>query len=95
MAKTPPPSRPVLFLGSSTEGLPIAEALQRNLGGDVEVRLWKQGMARPSSSVLADLLEQRRRVDCAAVVLTQDDRRTSRGSKAAVPRDNLIFELVS
>src|SRR5206468_2529129 len=37
----PPNDRPVLFIGSSTEALPVARAIQSGLAHDgVEVRLW-------------------------------------------------------
>jgi hypothetical protein len=48
---------------------------------------------QPSHSVLADLLEIRNKADHAAFFLTGDDVRRSRKRQAAVPRDNLVFEL--
>jgi hypothetical protein len=87
------PSRPVIFVGTSKEGLAIGEALQQQLQQHFEVLLWTQDVFQPSQSTLGDLLKTRNRVDYAAFVLTADDIRQSRHKQSAVPRDNLIFEL--
>jgi predicted nucleotide-binding protein len=71
------PSRPVIFVGTSKEGLAIGEALQQQLQQHFEVLLWTQDVFQPSQSTLADLLKTRNRVDYAAFVLTADDTRQS------------------
>ena len=37
-------SRPLMFIGSSTEGLSVARALQAELEHDVDAKVWDQGV---------------------------------------------------
>lgn len=85
--------KPRLFIGSSTEGLPIAEALQVGLEYDAEVTVWSQGVFGLSSFTLEALIEQARGSDFAVLVLTADDMLTKRGESKPVARDNVLFEL--
>ncbi|MDB5430099.1 MAG: hypothetical protein JWP35_1215 [Caulobacter sp.] len=85
--------RPAVFVGSSTEGLPIAYALQENLEYDAEPTVWPQGVFQPTHSTLAALLGECGRTDFAVFVFTPDDVRVMRGDAGSVPRDNVIFEL--
>jgi hypothetical protein len=91
--KTERETRPVIFIGTSEEGLELGEALQQNLVDAFEAQLWTQDVFQPSHSVLTDLLSIRNKAYYAAFILTGDDVRRSRHKQAAVPRDNLIFEL--
>jgi DNA-binding GntR family transcriptional regulator len=86
-------ARPTIFIGSTKEGLELAEALQQDLEHAFEVQLWTQDVFKPSHSTLEDLVGLSSKVDCAALILTSDDVRRSRGRQSSVPRDNLIFEL--
>jgi predicted nucleotide-binding protein/fido (protein-threonine AMPylation protein) len=85
--------KPRLFIGSSTEGLPIAEALQVGLEYDAEVTVWSQGVFGLSTLTLEALIEQAKDSDFAVLVLTADDMLIKRGESKPVARDNVLFEL--
>lgn len=89
-----PNAVPVLFVGSSRETLPIAEAVGRSIPADIAaVRLWAQGVFWASRFPIEDLDAQLRVADFAALVAGPDDRVTSRGEDFDAPRDNIVFEL--
>lgn len=86
--------RPVLFVGCSTESLPIAEAVQSALSqAPVVVRLWTEDVFEASSFPIESLERELHRVDFAVLVLSPDDRVISRNLVAEAPRDNIVFEL--
>jgi predicted nucleotide-binding protein len=88
-----PDQRPRVFVGSSTEGLNVAETIQLNLDQLCEVTVWHQGVFTPGSGTLQTLLKASREYDFAILVLTPDDMAASRGDTFTSPRDNVIFEL--
>jgi hypothetical protein len=89
-------SRPRIFIASSSEGLPEAQALhdglQARLGERADVRLWT-GEFGLSTTTIEALEQQAREADFAIAVFSADDRITSRARKQQAPRDNVIFEL--
>ncbi len=60
--------RPSMFIGSSTEGLDVAKALQLALDRTADVELWTQGVFDLSFSYLESLIKEVGRVDFAALV---------------------------
>jgi hypothetical protein len=84
---------PALFIGSSTEGRPVAQALQAELDYCCQPSIWSQGIFEPGATNLSALLEAALNSDFAALVLTSDDDVIRRGEVASVPRDNVVFEL--
>ena len=84
---------PALFIGSSTEGLGTAYAMQQALEYDAEPTVWSQGLFQPSQSVLSDLVKNLPRFDFAAFVFSPDDTVKLRGMEFLAVRDNVIFEL--
>ena len=82
-----------LFIGSSSEGLPVAYALQEELDQACEPRVWSQGAFEPTGTTIGSLLEIAQSSDFAALVLTPDDSSVRRGSEVSVARDNVVFEL--
>jgi predicted nucleotide-binding protein len=84
---------PSLFIGSSTEGLPIARALQAELDEECESVIWKQDFFVPMGTTASTLLEKAKDFDFAAFVFTPDDSLTMRGSEHMAVRDNVILEL--
>src|SRR5262249_22204949 len=84
---------PSLFIGSSSEGLPAAHALQAELEQVCEPRVWSQGVFGPTGTTIGSLLEMTQSSDFAALVLTPDDSVVTRGADVTVARDNVVFEL--
>lgn len=85
--------RPTMFIGSSVEGLQIAEAIQINLDRDAQVTLWSQGVFGLSHGTLESLSESVNSFDFAALVLTPDDLTISRETSKPSARDNVLMEL--
>jgi predicted nucleotide-binding protein len=88
-----PALRPRVFIASSVEGLPIAEAIAVDMQYVADVTIWDQGVFHLSEGTLAALDAVANHSDFAIVVLTADDLTTKRGQTHSVPRDNVIFEL--
>ncbi|MEO0804340.1 MAG: TIR domain-containing protein [Cyanobacteria bacterium J06642_2] len=86
-------SRPIIFVGSSSEGLPFAKALQVNLDHACQVVIWSQGVFGLSNGTLEDLATKLENVDFAALIITPDDLVESRGQSQSAPRDNVLLEL--
>lgn len=90
----PPNPHPVLFVGCSVEGLPVAKEIQRGLKHTpIEVRIWTDGVFGPSGTTVNSLLVQASECDFAAFVFGPDDKVATRGNEHQAPRDNVIFEL--
>ena len=89
-----PRSQPVMFIGSSSEGLAVADSLHKSIGrGRVIPRLWTEGVFAASSTTIESLVSLAHSVDFAALVLTADDVVESRSKTKPSPRDNVVFEL--
>jgi Predicted nucleotide-binding protein containing TIR-like domain len=88
-----PRDRPTLFIGSSSEGLKIARAIQVLLDHSCEVTIWSQGVFGLSEGSLESLVSALDDFDFAVLVLTPDDLLTSRNEASSAPRDNVLFEL--
>lgn len=92
-AATVPAGKPRVFIGSSAEGLAVAEALQLALDHIVEATIWTQAVFTLSVATLENLLRLAPTVDFAILVLTPDDVTTKREATGSSPRDNVVFEL--
>ena len=96
MPKTDPQSNdplPSVFIGSSSEGVEIADYLQSGLEPVCNATLWTQGVFRASSYTLESLIRTAQDADFAVLIASPDDMTHFRGDTRAVPRDNVIFEL--
>jgi CAP12/Pycsar effector protein, TIR domain len=85
--------RPYVFIGSSSEGLEIAQAVQANIDRSCESQIWSQGLFGLSEGNLETLVDSINGFDFAILVLTPDDLTTSRKTTQQSPRDNILFEL--
>ena len=91
---SPANPRPVMFVGCSTESLPIGRAIQSALEHNpIVVRVWTDDTFKASQFPVESLEQELAKVDFAALVLSPDDTVISRDSEAQAPRDNLVFEL--
>ncbi len=85
--------RPKIFIGSSSEGLKIAQAIQVLLDNTCEPTIWSQGVFGLSHGTLESLVLALDKFDFAILVLTPDDMTISREQITQSPRDNVLFEL--
>jgi|JI10StandDraft_1071094.scaffolds.fasta_scaffold221797_2 hypothetical protein len=84
--------KPKVFIGSSTEGKPYAEAVLRGLAAIAECQLWSQGVFEAGGTIQNSLLSAIAKSDFVVIVLTPDDSTIVRGESYLTPRDNLVFE---
>lgn len=89
-----PNPHPILFVGSSIEGLPVATALAAAIPKDTaSVTLWSEGVFGASHFPIEDLAALLRSADFAALLASADDTVITRGKELNAPRDNIVFEL--
>jgi hypothetical protein len=85
--------KPKLFVGSSSEGLKTAYAIQENLEHDALCTVWTQGIFQLSGNALDNLLEAAGEFDFAVFVFQPDDILQIRNETVNTVRDNVVFEL--
>lgn len=86
--------QPVIFIGSSVEGLNIARAIQSGLAHDpFLVRTWTDNIFTANSVSIEALEQHAQKADFAVMVATADDLLEIRDQQLRAPRDNVIFEL--
>jgi CRP/FNR family cyclic AMP-dependent transcriptional regulator len=89
-----PNPKPILFIGSSVEGLQVAKHIQLGLQrSNVEVRIWTNGVFGPGGVTVDDLITQVEEADFSAFVFGPDDKVASRDEQYQAPRDNVVFEM--
>jgi uridine kinase len=84
--------RPTVFVGSSVEGLAVAQAIQRLLDHACQAELWTQGTFQLTRGTLESLDQALERFDFAVFALIADDVAVTRGTERSTVRDNVIFE---
>ena len=86
--------KPIIFLGSSTESLHIANQIKAGISDeDLSINLWTSDVFMPSHFPIDDLSDQVRKSDFAVLIISSDDLVKSRNESYQAPRDNIIFEL--
>jgi uncharacterized SAM-dependent methyltransferase len=86
-------SKPVMFVGSSSQTSHLIRAMGRNLRAEVVVKNWATTVWRPSSSTTTDIERMLKEADFGGFILAADDTLTIDGERVWVPRDNVLFEL--
>lgn len=84
--------RPRVFIGSSTEGVKIANAVQQNLDHDADCTVWTQGVFGVSTYTLDSLINAVRQNDFSIFVFSPDDVTQIRQNQVFAARDNVILE---
>jgi predicted nucleotide-binding protein len=88
----PDMQKPRVFIGSSGEGLRVAEAVFASLAHSTEPTLWTHNVFRPGRYPLEELERQLKRHAFAIMVATPDDDLFKRGEMSETLRDNLLVE---
>lgn len=89
-----PNDKPQIFIGSSREAWPIADALDQGLKSrGWIVRVWTSGVFDASKTAIEALEKMVQTFDFTVLVFSADDTVFSRGTEFLAPRDNIIFEL--
>jgi len=89
-----PNEKPLIFVGSSSEGLAIANNICKYLKShQITTRLWSKDVFAPSDTTIESLSSMTKACDFAILILSPDDRTKSRGRVKPAPRDNVVFEL--
>lgn len=83
---------PQIFIGSSSESLDHAYAIQENLQSAGKVTVWDQGIFRLNNSTLDDLLLTLDKTDFAIFVFSPNDKLIMRDKESNAVRDNVLFE---
>ena len=86
-------TRPKVFIGCSTHGLSVAEALQLLLDQFADCQIWNQGVMDLSTTIFDNLMNSLANFEFAIFALTADDKVEQRAKHGLTPRDNVIFEL--
>lgn len=84
--------KPRLLIGSSVEGLAIANAIQQNLDHDADCTVWTQGVFGPSSYPMDALLRAVDENDFGIFVFSPDDIVQMRTKLVVAARDNVVIE---
>ena len=86
-------TRPTIFIGSSSEGLAAANALEAAFGDKARVEVWNSGQVfSRNKAFFQSLLDESSLFDFAILVFTSDDQTLMRNELHDVARDNVLFE---
>jgi hypothetical protein len=84
--------KPRIFVGSSTEGLPVATLVAKMLSDVADCQLWNEGFFEFNKNSFDSLCEGSLLFDFAILVATSDDVTLKRDNLKESARDNIIFE---
>ena len=86
--------KPKIFIGSSTAGYTIAEAVKNILGSHADCVLWKDpNVWEPNRSTFENLLRKVSYFDFGIFIATADDITLTNDKLVIEPRDNVILEM--
>ncbi|MBU5923532.1 TIR domain-containing protein [Enterobacter sichuanensis] len=84
--------KPTIFIASSTEAIPLAEAVHIKLEDELKVRLWTNAFDL-SSITITTLIGKTKEADYAVFVFHPDDKVFIRNNEYSSVRDNVVLEL--
>lgn len=85
--------KPEIFIGSSVEGLQIADEIELILQHKFKVTKWTTGVFNIGNTPLEDLLTQLSKSDFGLFIFSPDDKSIIRNDEYSVIRDNVLYEL--
>ena len=81
------------FIGSSSEGSTVANAIRANLLDTTDCQIWTEGVFLPGRTFIETLESMLDRMDYAILVATPDDMLRQRDVESFSMRDNVLLEL--
>ncbi|HAT3741857.1 TPA: nucleotide-binding protein, partial [Citrobacter freundii] len=84
--------KPTIFIASSTEAIPLAEAVHIKLEDELKVRPWVNAFDL-SSITITTLIRKTKEADYAVFVFHPDDKVFIRANEYSSVRDNVVLEL--
>lgn len=84
--------KPRIFIGSSTEGLPVAERIKKFFEPDYECKIWNDGIFQYNDNFLETLMKSASLFDFAFMIFSADDMVLVRDEIFESARDNVMFE---
>lgn len=84
--------KPTLFIGSSREGLPVAELVKKHLSDFADCKIWNEDVFDYNKSYFETLMELLSFYEYGVMVGTADDLMVSRDVEHRETRDNVLFE---
>lgn len=84
--------KPKVFIGSSVEGVHIANAIQAQLDRSCEITVWKDGIFKLSENTLESLEKTLNNMEYGIFVFSPDDVLRIRDMEKLSIRDNVLFE---
>lgn len=84
--------KPRIFIGSSTEGLPVAKRIKAFFEADYECFVWNDGVFQFNESFIDTLLKSASLFDFGFMVFSSDDISKIRDKEYETARDNVLFE---
>jgi predicted nucleotide-binding protein len=86
-------NKPTVFIGSSGEGIKVAEAVKERFGDKAQVDVWNAGSVFTRNIAFLDsLLNASNLYEFAILVFTGDDTTVIRDETHTTMRDNVLFE---
>ena len=84
--------KPRIFIGSSSEGLNVAERVKSFFSKSYDCFLWTDDIFKNNESFLETLLKSASLFDFAFLIFSADDMELVRDNIFDAPRDNVLFE---
>ncbi len=85
--------KPKIFIGSSREGINVADALNSKLDDVAECTVWQDNAMQIAGNLLSELINNAKRSDFGIFVFSADDVIIMRDDVKSSVRDNVLFEM--